>query len=101
MTGIFDETSHFESWTLAQLLYMAVCPTFLAYVFWDEAVKRGDLTLVASLSFFTPLLATILTWFFLDLEGGWWLWAACLLVIAGSFLSKQSVQEPFPEDIAV
>ena len=36
-------------------------PTFLAYLFWDRAVLRGNFILVASFGYLTPLLSTLVS----------------------------------------
>ncbi|MCB0339451.1 MAG: EamA family transporter [Bdellovibrionales bacterium] len=88
---LFQEASVFN-WTSAwQLLYMALVPTFLAYVLWDGAMKRGNIILVATLSFFTPLIATAMSWFILELTATYLMWIACGLVLTGSLLTKNSI----------
>ncbi|MBI4865229.1 MAG: aromatic amino acid DMT transporter YddG [Candidatus Riflebacteria bacterium] len=75
-----------------ELVYMAVFPTFLAYDFWDTAMRRGHLVLVASLSYLTPLLSTIISCLYLEVPLGTALWGACALVIAGAALCSRSVE---------
>jgi len=77
----------------AELLYLAVFPTLLAYVFWDTAMRRGNIILVASVSFFTPLISTLMSCFYLHVPMGLQLAAACGLVIAGAVVCKYSVTE--------
>jgi drug/metabolite transporter (DMT)-like permease len=72
---------------------MAVFPTILAYAFWDTAMRRGNMILVASLSYLTPLLSIIIGSMYLGVGTGWYLWTGCLVVIAGSLVCKLSVQE--------
>jgi len=76
-----------------ELLYMAFFPTILAYAFWDNAMRRGNMILVASVSYLTPLLSIIISSVYLRVEVGWHLWVGCLLVIAGSLTCKMSVEE--------
>jgi drug/metabolite transporter (DMT)-like permease len=78
---------------MLELAYMAVFPTILAYAFWDAAMRKGNATLVASLSYLTPLLSIIIGALYLGVGTGWNLWAGCLLVIAGSVTCKLSVEE--------
>jgi drug/metabolite transporter (DMT)-like permease len=85
-----------HTWTVravAELLYLAVFPTLLAYVFWDTAMRRGNIILVSSVSFFTPLISTIMSCLYLRVPMGLQLWAACGLVIVGAAVCKQSVTE--------
>ncbi len=88
----FEEQSNFTLEAFLQLIYMALVPTFLAYVLWDSAMKKGNMILVASLSFFTPVIATVMSWVFLDLRASWLLWVACGLVLLGSYLANKSVR---------
>jgi drug/metabolite transporter (DMT)-like permease len=78
---------------MVELAYMAVFPTILAYTFWDTAMRRGNMILVASLSYLTPLLSIIIGSMYLGVGIGWYLVAGCLLVIAGSLVCKLSVEE--------
>ena len=83
-------------WTIqsgVELAYMAVFPTIIAYVFWDNAMRRGKMILVTSLSYLTPLLSIIISSVYLGVEAGGYLWVGCLLVIAGSLTCKMSVEE--------
>jgi drug/metabolite transporter (DMT)-like permease len=79
---------------MVELAYMAVFPTILAYAFWDTAMRRGNMILVASLSYLTPLLSIIIGSVYLGVGAGWNLWTGCILVVAGSLICKLSVEEP-------
>jgi drug/metabolite transporter (DMT)-like permease len=65
--------------------------TGLAYVFWDIAMRQGDVLFVATCSYLTPLLSTAVSCLYLAIVPGVTLWAGCLLIITGSFLSWHSV----------
>jgi drug/metabolite transporter (DMT)-like permease len=90
---LFPERTEWTSQSMLELAYMAVFPTILAYAFWDAAMRKGNVTLVASLSYLTPLLSIIIGTLYLGVGTGWNLWAGCLLVIAGSITCKLSVKE--------
>jgi drug/metabolite transporter (DMT)-like permease len=77
---------------LAELAYLTLFPTLLAYVFWDTAMRRGNMILVSSLSFFTPLLSTMISCVYLGVPMGRDLWIASALVIAGAFICKRSIR---------
>ncbi len=66
--------------------------TALTYVFWDIAMRKGDIVLVASCSYFTPFLSTVVSCIYLQVMPGISLWVGCLLIIAGSFLSWRSIE---------
>jgi len=87
------ETTHWTARSLAELLYMVVGSN-LAYVFWERAMRRGDIVLVASGSYLTPLLSTIVSILYLGAAAGVRLWAGCALVIAGAVTCRLSVREP-------
>jgi len=81
-------------WTpraVGEILYMAALPTLLAYAFWDAAMRRGSVMLVAALSYVAPLLSTLISSAYLGVALGWNVWAACALVILGAFVCQRSV----------
>jgi drug/metabolite transporter (DMT)-like permease len=75
-----------------ELAYMAIFPGMLAYVLWDIAVRKGEIILVASLSYLTPLLSTIFSTIVLDVRPGIALWLGAVLVIVGAVLCKVSIR---------
>jgi drug/metabolite transporter (DMT)-like permease len=93
-----ETTQQIESsrWTwraVAELSYMVIGSN-LAYAFWERAMRRGDIVLVAVSSYFTPLLSTMVSILYLGARAGWQLWFGCALVIAGAATCKLAVQEP-------
>ena len=83
-------------WTASlwlQLLYLGLFPTLLAYVFWDVAMRRGNAVLVTSVSFFTPLISTILSCMLLGVPMRTGLWLACGLIVGGAVVCRWSVVE--------
>jgi drug/metabolite transporter (DMT)-like permease len=70
---------------------MSVFPTFLAYTFWDRAMRKGNIILVASFSYFTPLLSIIISSLYLQVVIKNNLWIACGLVIVGAVICKFSI----------
>jgi len=76
-----------------ELTYMALIPTLLAYSLWDIAMRRGNMILVAALSYATPVLSTVFTCLYLDVSPRWSLWLGCTLVTAGAWVCKMSVTE--------
>ncbi|KPJ75109.1 MAG: hypothetical protein AMS14_04215 [Planctomycetes bacterium DG_20] len=87
----FPEESVWTGRAVAELAVIAVFPTLLAYALWDAAVRRGNLMLVASLSYLTPLLSTAISAVYLRVALGWNLWAACGLVVGGALVCSRSV----------
>ena len=86
------ETGQWTRRAVAELLYLVIGSN-LAYVFWERAMRRGDIVLVAASSYFTPLLSTIVSILYLGATAGWQLWIGCALVIAGAATCKLSVRE--------
>jgi drug/metabolite transporter (DMT)-like permease len=87
------------AWTLrsaAELAYLVVFVTILAYVFWDAGMQRGDLVLLASLSYFIPFISTLLSVLILGVRTSTGLWIGCGLLILGSFVCKWSIQDDKP-----
>jgi drug/metabolite transporter (DMT)-like permease len=93
---VFAREQSTVTWvTVAELIFMAVFPAFLGYAFWDAAMRRGNMTLVAALSYFTPVIATVVACLYLMKRlPGWQLWVGCGLVTLGAFVSKWSIPEP-------
>jgi len=80
---VFPETSqpggHF-GWELG---FMAISSN-VAYGFWERALRKGNVILVVSLSYFTPLLSTLFSSLYLGVDVGWRLWLGCVLVVGGA-----------------
>ena len=88
---VFPEESYWTPQVIVELLYMSVFPTFLAYTFWDRAMRKGKIILVVSFSYFTPLLSIVISSLYLQVAVKANLWIACGLVIAGAVICKFSI----------
>jgi drug/metabolite transporter (DMT)-like permease len=92
---LVTETSTLKWTTVAELVFIAAFPAFLGYAFWDLAMRRGHMTLVAAASYFTPVISTVVACLYLlRTLPGWQLWLGCGLVTAGAFISKWAIPEP-------
>ncbi len=87
------EVTHWSPAASFELAYMAIFPGMLAYVLWDIAVRKGEIILVASLSYLTPLLSTVFSTIVLDVQPGISLWLGAALVIIGAVSCKISIVE--------
>jgi len=96
---LFPEESCWTPRVVVELLYMSVFPTFLAYTFWDRAMRKGNIILVASLSYFTPLLSIIISSLYLRVAVKANLWIACGLVIVGAVICKFSIMDKTPKEL--
>jgi drug/metabolite transporter (DMT)-like permease len=76
-----------------ELIYMIICPTALAYLFWYIAMKKGNKNLVVSVSFLIPLLSIVVLSLKFSKEIGILFWVAALFLITGAFLSYKAVPE--------
>ena len=59
------EQMHWGRQVQWELLYSALLPGLLAYTFWEVAMRRGQMGLVVAVSYLTPLLATVVTCYYL------------------------------------
>jgi len=87
------EHSHWAPRAVLELLFVALVPSLLAYAFWDRAMRKGKIILVASFSHLTPLLSTLVSWAYLGVRPGPTLWIACALVMAGAVICRLSVKD--------
>lgn len=76
---------HFTLRSSVELLLMGIT-TALAYLCWDSAMKQGNATLVAALSYFTPLFSILIAGLWLNTLPSASFWPGVGLVIAGSLL---------------
>jgi len=86
-----------DGWTVrgaAELIYLAIFPTLLAYVLWDFGMRKGNVLVVSIASFFTPLISTLVTCLYLNVPMGTRLWAACGLVVVGAVACRYSIHQP-------
>jgi len=82
------------AWTVrpvVELGFMALLPTLVAYAFWDRAMRRGNVTLVAALSYLIPVLSTLVISRYLHVRVGWNVWLACGLIVAGAIVCERAV----------
>jgi len=90
------ETAAWSWKVVPALVYTAVCPSLLAYTFWDIAMRKGRIVLLAAFSYLIPILSVGFTCLLLSIRPAWTLWAACVLVVAGAVISKLSISDPSP-----
>ena len=76
---------HFTLSGTAQLLFMGIS-TAVAYSAWNFGIQRGNMTLLATASYFTPVLSALLATLWLGLHPGFAFWQGVLMVVGGSLL---------------
>lgn len=89
----FQEKTVWDSTTRIELLILALFPCVLAYIFWDAAMRRGNMILVTSFAYLSPLFSTILTGLYLGVTLVAGVWIACALVIAGAVICNFSMRK--------
>jgi drug/metabolite transporter (DMT)-like permease len=75
---------------------MAIFPAALAYTFWDRGMRTGNFVLLASASYFAPILGTLWMVIYLQVPARPPLWIGCGLVTAGAFICRFSFVENRP-----
>ena len=82
-------------WTprlVAEIGYMVIFPTLLAYTLWDIAVRRGHFVLLGALSYVTPILSlwiAAMRWGTVPQRG---VWLGGALIVVGAIVCKLSVK---------
>ncbi len=84
------EQSVWTAKTYGELAYMALFPAAVAYVLWDRGMRTGNFLLLASASYFAPVLGTLWMVLYLGVPGRAALWIGCALVTAGAFVCRFS-----------
>lgn len=83
-------------WTptvIGAVAFTAIFPCLLGYFFWDLAMRRGHITVVASAAYAAPLLSTAIGSVGLGVIPPASLWVACGLIVGGAVLCKRSISE--------
>lgn len=74
------------------LAYLVVCVTWLAYTFWDIGSRRGNIILLGTLSYFIPLLSTLISALILQQAPGSTILLATLLLVAGAWIGNRAIK---------
>jgi drug/metabolite transporter (DMT)-like permease len=85
-----DEPRDWSGRSAAEALFLGIA-TCAAYTLWDNAMRRGNIVMVAACSYLTPLFSTIVSCLYLAVVPGARLWAGCTVLVLGSILSWQSI----------
>ena len=94
---LFPEQSLWTLRSVAEVLFMSLA-TLFSYIFWDLAMRKGDMVLVAAASYFIPFLSTLVSTLYLGISTGLRLWLGCGCIILGSLISWASVSDQGSED---
>ena len=85
---IFETTVIPNVTELFGILMLGLGPVGGAFYLWDYAVKNADIKLLGSISYFTPLLSTLLLVFLGYAQFTTAITLACIFIILGSFISS-------------
>jgi len=94
----FREQSLWNLRSVAEVLFMSLA-TLFSYIFWDLAMRKGDMVLVAASSYFIPFLSTLVSSLYLGITAGLRLWIGCGCIILGSLISWASVSDRDSESL--
>ena len=76
-----------RGWMAVALLGLG--PVGAAFYLWDHGVKRGDLRLLGTLSYLTPLASTAVLVLAGRAEASWRLAVACVLIVGGAVIAAR------------
>ncbi|MBP2171174.1 drug/metabolite transporter (DMT)-like permease [Erwinia toletana] len=76
---------HFSLRAIAEVLFMGASAA-IAYSAWNSGIQRGNLTLLATASYFTPVFSTLLAAVWLQLSPSLSFWQGVAMVTAGSLI---------------
>lgn len=90
------------SWTVRAAIEAGVMGivTWLAYRFWDRAMRTGDVVLVAACSYLIPIFSTAVSCAYLNVSARVSLWFGCILIVVGSLVTWRSVSDGTAEACA-
>lgn len=89
-----DEPALAFSWRAAE--YLLACAIVMGggYGLWNIAILKGNMLLLAILSYFTPVLATVFSSFILSIVLAWSFWQGVAMVSVGSLICWWATREP-------
>jgi len=85
------EATHWSAAAGLNLIYMAIFPAMLAFLFWDNAMRKGQTITVMALSYLIPLLSTVISVITLGISPSPSLWLAAALVIGGAIVCRSAI----------
>lgn len=83
---------HFAPLPLMQVLFMGAS-TAIAYSAWNQGIQHGNLTLLATASYFTPVLSALLGALWLSLSPGFAFWQGVAMITLGSLICWHATRQ--------
>lgn len=87
---LLEQTPSISHYDFSLMLMLGLGPMGLSFYCWDAAVKKGDPRVIATMSYFTPLLSTLLLILFTDNVFSQQILLAMLLIVAGAVVANFS-----------
>lgn len=87
------EPAHWTPRVALELAYGTVFPTFLAFLFWETGVRRGNIVVLGACSNLAPLLAAVLNSGYLRVPLHWTVGVGSLLIILGAWISRRTLHD--------
>lgn len=85
---VFEQTYIPSTHEFLAALGLGLGPVGVAFFVWDYGMKQGDIKLIGSLSYATPLLSTLMLVIFGRSTPNSAIWSACSLIVLGSIISS-------------
>jgi len=94
---IYPENSIWSFKVVIEIIVLGLA-TAIAYVFWDAAMRKGEMILVVAFSYLTPFFSIVFASVYLNVLPQNTLWLGCLLIVIGSFISWRSIENKHHEN---
>ncbi|MCK5686954.1 aromatic amino acid DMT transporter YddG [bacterium] len=89
---IFPEPGNWTFQVIAEVILLGLATAF-GYLFWDIAMRRGNIVIVVLSSYLTPFFSTLIGCIYLSVMPGTKLWFGCVLIITGAIISWRSIRD--------
>lgn len=73
---------------IAALLWLGLAPTFVGYLAWNAALRRASASQVSSFIYFSPPIAVLIGWLWLDEKPGWLTLIGGAITVGGVVLAN-------------
>lgn len=74
------------------IIGLGVGPVGIAFFTWDYGVKKGNLSLLGVLAYFTPLISTLFLVLAGEAEASWKLLLACIAIVGGALIASWKIK---------
>jgi drug/metabolite transporter (DMT)-like permease len=73
---------------IAALVWLGLAPTFVGYLAWNAALRRASASQVSSFIYFSPPIAVLIGWLWLDERPGWMTLIGGAITVGGVVLAN-------------